>query len=100
MPVLNTRKQMNTILRNFFYALALVILWAMYSMNVETAQFKDVLVLLHSSDFWQTTGITTVILITLQLFMVGGLSARSDIKCSVGTRDPSSSHFEKISQKQ
>jgi hypothetical protein len=58
-------RQMDQLLRNFFYALGIATLLALHSMNPEVAQFKDVLLLLHTENFWYNvaalTGVLTVV---------------------------------------
>lgn len=69
------------LLRNFFRALGLVALGACWSMNPDTAQFKDVLALLHALTFWKFVGIVVALLIGLELAWSGGFSGASKTAC-------------------
>jgi len=54
---------MNTLLRNFFYGVGIVILCAMYGMNPATAQFGDIVRLMHNEVFWKVVATVSCVLI-------------------------------------
>ncbi|WP_176060265.1 hypothetical protein [Paraburkholderia sp. BCC1876] len=64
---------MHTLLRSSFYSFLIVLLAALYYMNPETTQLRDVLLLLHSGRFW--TAVETVMLILVALQMATGSTA-------------------------
>jgi hypothetical protein len=53
---------MKTVLNTFFHALGLALLVCAWMLNPETAQFKDMLQMLHASVFWQLVAVFAVLL--------------------------------------
>ena len=70
---------MNYILRTFFYALGLALLFATFALNPSTAQFKDLLVVLHTTVFWQVVGLAAVTLAGADMVFTGNASKAIDV---------------------
>jgi hypothetical protein len=69
---------MNTFLRNFFYAVGIVFLAGILSMDPERTQLRDILVFVQSSQFWWHVGLGTPLLIWLQY--VGPQAIANELK--------------------
>lgn len=61
---------MNTLFRNFFYAVGLVLLAALYSLNPVEAQFSDLVRLVQSESAQRLVGLLTIVFIAVE-FMFG-----------------------------
>lgn len=77
---------MNYILRTFFYALGLAMLFAAFALNPATAQFKDFLVVLHSAIFWQVVALAAITLAGADLVFTGTYSKAIDVMFNVVDR--------------
>ncbi|MFP3637808.1 hypothetical protein [Paraburkholderia sp. SIMBA_054] len=64
---------MNTIFRSFFYAFGAIMIWALYSMDPNTATFKDVLQILHLKQFWGLVELLALCLFAVQFMFSGNL---------------------------
>lgn len=62
---------MNYILRTFFYALGLALLFASFALDPATAQFKDLLTVLHTTIFWKVVSLAAVTLAGADLVFSG-----------------------------
>lgn len=67
---------MNFVIRNFFYAVGLVALFALYSLDPAAAQFGDLVRLTHSPVAQKAVGLVTLILCALD-FLSGSASSGS-----------------------
>lgn len=70
---------MNYILRTFFYALGLALLFASFALNPATAQFKDLLMVLHTPIFWQVVCFVAITLASADLVFTGNASKAIDV---------------------
>jgi hypothetical protein len=77
---------MNYILRNFFYALGLALLFAAFALNPATAQFKDLLLVMHTTIFWQAIGVAAITLIGADLIFTGTYSKAIDVVFNTADR--------------
>lgn len=68
---------MKTIVRVFFHSVGLALLVCAWMLNPESAQFKDLLQMLHLSDFWQLTAVFAALLFGADMIMSGKLIATS-----------------------
>jgi len=64
---------MKFIVQNFFYGVGLTTLWLMSQLSPETAQFRDLVALMHSTAFWQISGCVAAMLAGLDLALSGRL---------------------------
>lgn len=62
---------MNYFLRTFFYSLGLALLFAAFALNPATAQFADMLSVLHTAIFWQIVGLVAMTLCGADLVFSG-----------------------------
>lgn len=70
---------MNYILRTFFYSLGLALLFATFALNPNTAQFKDFLMVLHTTVFWQVVGLAAITLAGADLIFTGTANKAMDV---------------------
>lgn len=77
---------MNYILRNFFDSVGLSLLLAALTLDPATAQFGNLLSILHSGNFWNTVGMLAMILVGLDLSWSGGISNAVEVVINVVTR--------------
>jgi len=61
----------NRIFRSFFYALGAILLGCLHRMNPNTAQFRDIILVLHNDAFWYDVGLVGLIFLGLQLCFDG-----------------------------
>lgn len=60
---------MNVILRTFFYSFGLSMLICAWTLNPDTAEFKDLLRFLHATDFWQLVGLFSMMLLGAEMML-------------------------------
>lgn len=70
---------MNYILRTFFYSLALTLLLCAWGLNPETAQFKDLLAVLHWPNFWNIVGLIAITIAGADLAFSNKLGTAVDV---------------------
>lgn len=84
---------MNTLLRNFFYGVGIVILCAMYGMNPATAQFGDVVRLMHNEMFWQVVATVSGVLVAADFIFAPRLrSQHGDKQYAASAMSMTSAH--------
>lgn len=77
---------MNTILRTFFYSFGIAMLVCTWMLNPETAQFKDLVQILHLNAFWQLVGLFAILLIGADMLFAGKITGFPDrTKPAVGS---------------
>lgn len=62
-------------MKTFFHSFGLALLVGAWSLNPETAQFKDMLQMLHASLFWQIVATIAVVLTGVRLMFNGKITA-------------------------
>ena len=62
---------MNFILRNFFYGVGLTMLYLMYQLPAQTAEFAHLVAFVHAAAFWKTVSCVAVILAGLDFALSG-----------------------------
>lgn len=77
---------MTYILRMFFFSLGLALLLSTWAMDPTNAQFKDLVALIHMSNFWQIVGLATATLIGADLVFSGKWSAFVDAPFNIAKR--------------
>jgi len=70
---------MNYALRTFFYSLGLALLFAAFALNPATAQFTDMLSVLHTAIFWQIVGLIAMTLCGANLVFSGNAQKAVDV---------------------
>jgi hypothetical protein len=68
---------MKTIVRIFFHSIGLALLVSAWLLNPESAQFKDLLQMLHANVFWQLTAVFATLLLGADMMMSGKIIATS-----------------------
>lgn len=58
---------MNTLFRNFFYAVGVVLLAALHSLNAVDAQFSDLVRLVQSENAQNLVGVLTITFVAIEL---------------------------------
>ena len=69
---------MNMILRNYFYAVGLVLLGTMYFMSPVEAQFKDLVLVIQNPFALRLIGVVTLILVALDIVWELGFSRKQN----------------------
>lgn len=77
---------MNYILRVFFYSFGLTMLLYAWGLNPETAQFKDLLVVLHGANFWDIVVIIAIASTGTDIAFSGHWAKAVDIVFDAGKR--------------
>ncbi len=72
-------RYLNYILRTFFYALGLALLFATFALNPALAQFKDFLMVLHTQVFWQVVSLAAITLASADLAFSGNVNKANDV---------------------
>jgi hypothetical protein len=62
---------MNFILRNFFYGVGLTMLYLMYQLPAQTAEFAHLVAFVQADAFWKTVGCVAAILAGLDFALSG-----------------------------
>lgn len=57
---------MGTLIRYFFYSVGFLLLFAMSEMNPDSAQFKDLIAIIHAPRFFLIACIVTLILLSIR----------------------------------
>lgn len=57
---------MDTLIRYFFYSVGFVLLFVLSEMNPDSAQFKDLIVIIHAPGFFLITCIVTLMLLGIR----------------------------------
>lgn len=70
---------MNYILRIFFNSLGLSLFFTAFALHPATAQFKDLLAMLHASIFWSVVGMVAMVLVGFDLAWSSKFSTALDI---------------------
>lgn len=77
---------MNYILRTFFYSFGLTLLLCAWGLNPETAQFKDLLAVLHWPNFWNIVIIVAMFLVGTDMVFTGKWATAVDVAFSTVKR--------------